>query len=64
MSHFPLHHSLRPAVLLLLTLCAVHNSYGMSPEEEFFEQKVRPLLHARCTECHGDKKQQGAIRLD
>ncbi|MCA8992587.1 MAG: PSD1 domain-containing protein [Planctomycetaceae bacterium] len=64
MSQISLHHSLRSAVLLLLTLCAVHNSYGMSPEEEFFEQKVRPLLHARCTECHGDKKQQGAIRLD
>ncbi len=30
----------------------------------FFEAKVRPLLLARCTECHGDKKQKGGLRLD
>ena len=33
---------------------------------EFFEKKVRPLLSARCFECHrdGEKKIQGGLRLD
>jgi len=30
----------------------------------FFESKVRPLLVAKCVECHGDKKQKGGLRLD
>ena len=30
----------------------------------FFENKVRPLLLARCVECHGDKKHKGGLRLD
>src|SRR5262249_18751161 len=30
-----------------------------TPEQEaFFEKKVRPLLTARCFECHGEKKQE------
>lgn len=32
--------------------------------EQFFEQKIRPLLAARCWECHGDKKQEAGLRLD
>src|SRR5262245_24039468 len=31
---------------------------------EFFEKKVRPLLVARCHECHGSNKQKGNLRLD
>lgn len=31
---------------------------------EFFEKQVRPLLAARCYECHGDKKQESGLRLD
>ena len=30
----------------------------------FFESKIRPLLHARCIECHGDETQEGKLRLD
>src|ERR1700722_105926 len=33
-------------------------------QESFFEQKVRPLLVARCLRCHGEKLQKGGIRLD
>ena len=33
-------------------------------QETFFEQKVRPLLISRCTGCHGEKKQEGDVRLD
>jgi hypothetical protein len=30
----------------------------------FFESKIRPLLHARCIECHGAELQEGQLRLD
>ena len=32
--------------------------------DRFFEAKVRPLLVARCVECHGPDKQEAALRLD
>ena len=36
-----------------------------TPEQEaFFESKVRPILVARCFECHAAEKQQGGVRLD
>lgn len=31
---------------------------------EFFEKRVRPVLAARCQECHGAKQQKGGLRLD
>lgn len=31
---------------------------------DHFEKHVRPLLVARCINCHGSKKQEGEIRLD
>lgn len=31
---------------------------------EFFEDKIRPLLIARCHRCHGPKKQEANLRLD
>jgi cytochrome c553 len=33
-------------------------------DPEFFEKKVRPLLIANCTGCHGPEKQKGGLRLD
>ncbi len=36
-----------------------------TPEQErFFEEKVRPLLAARCFECHGPDKQESGLRVD
>lgn len=29
-----------------------------------FERDIRPLLHARCVECHGPEKQKAGLRLD
>ncbi len=29
-----------------------------------FERDIRPLLHARCIECHGPEKQKAGLRLD
>src|SRR5438876_427178 len=31
---------------------------------QFFETKIRPLLHDRCSKCHGPQKQQNGLRLD
>ena len=36
-----------------------------SPEQEkLFEEKVRPLLIARCQGCHGERVAEGGLRLD
>lgn len=31
--------------------------------EEFFEKQVRPLLVAKCLECHGDEEPEGDLKL-
>jgi hypothetical protein len=37
----------------------------VAPEAvEFFERRIRPVLVENCTSCHGDKRQQGGLRLD
>jgi mono/diheme cytochrome c family protein len=33
-------------------------------DAEFFETRIRPVLHDHCAECHGAKKQKGGLRLD
>ncbi len=33
-------------------------------DREFFEKHVRPLLEARCLECHSSKETSGGLRLD
>src|SRR5207302_5150005 len=33
-------------------------------DAEFFESKVRPLLHKSCFQCHGQTMQMGELRLD
>jgi hypothetical protein len=33
-------------------------------EEEFFEERIRPVLASECYECHGASKQKGGLRLD
>jgi len=33
-------------------------------QEQFFESKVRPILVARCSECHGSLKQEAGLRVD
>ena len=38
---------------------------AVSPEQEqFFEEKVRPLLATKCFDCHGPDKQESGLRLD
>lgn len=68
--HFP---PLRPAMTYsrlnlflaaLLSVSTVAESLAQEAGEDFFENKIRPLLAERCFECHGSKKQQGDVRLD
>jgi cytochrome c553 len=40
------------------------DSRSAAEREAFFEQKVRPLLVDKCFQCHGEKKQEGGLRLD
>src|ERR1700733_4587853 len=47
----------------LLALCA--RVFAADEGLDFFEKKVRPLLAARCFDCHSpDKKIKGGLRLD
>ncbi len=44
---------------------AAEESLVGSPEQiEYFERHVRPVLAANCWSCHGEKKQEGSLRLD
>jgi cytochrome c553 len=49
---------------LLLTLSVVAAARANDAEVEFFEKQIRPLLVARCEECHGVQEQKGGLRLD
>ena len=58
---------MRLAALLLVIASAAAGSDAVSPEDaEFFEERVRPLLAARCYECHSDDadRVEGALKLD
>ncbi len=35
-----------------------------TPEETFFESRIRPLLAENCFECHGSRKSENGLRLD
>ncbi|HEY4307934.1 MAG TPA: PSD1 and planctomycete cytochrome C domain-containing protein [Pirellulales bacterium] len=39
-------------------------SVASADAERFFESQVRPMLVARCLECHGPDKQEAGLRLD
>ena len=32
-------------------------------DDDFFEKQIRPVLSEHCHSCHGDKKQEGGLRL-
>ncbi len=49
---------MRTALLLLLVAAPSDDDVA------FFEAKVRPVLVRRCEKCHGEAKQEGALRLD
>ena len=55
--------------LLIFLLCTVAAAADSSPEMDFFEKKIRPVLAEKCYSCHsveaeGRKKLKGALYLD
>ncbi|MBM3964863.1 MAG: DUF1553 domain-containing protein [Planctomycetes bacterium] len=49
------------SLYLIGCLCLANTT---APDEEFFESRIRPILHDRCIGCHGADEQHGALRLD
>lgn len=58
----------RPTLIRLLLLATGLNVSGAADatraQAQFFENEIRPLLAAKCYECHGEKKQKSGLRLD
>ncbi|MCA9024771.1 MAG: PSD1 domain-containing protein [Planctomycetaceae bacterium] len=51
------------ALLILLTSSHFCEADDLELLKQF-EEQVRPLLETRCLKCHGEKKQEGGLRLD
>ena len=50
--------------LTLLLVCTLTEAVRSDQKYDFFENKVRQLLAARCFACHGPDKQESDLRLD
>ncbi|MBI5800243.1 MAG: PSD1 domain-containing protein [Verrucomicrobia bacterium] len=62
---FPPHSKTRWASLASLFGCIGLLSAAPAPDgPAFFEAKIRPLFIEHCQKCHGEKKQEGGLRLD
>ncbi len=64
-------HSPRLLLVLATGLALLRSAAALAEESsptpaqiEFFEKKIRPILAENCHKCHGEKKQQGNLRLD
>lgn len=60
---------LRQALFGVIALAAIGGGASARPQAseqgvEFFEKKIRPIFAENCVSCHGDKVQQGKLRLD
>lgn len=56
-----------PRLTCCLLLALPAGAFAAAPpavDADFFEKRIRPLLLEHCTECHGDNKQKGNLRLD
>jgi hypothetical protein len=53
----------RTAIALLMGLIA-SPVVSAADDAAFFKEKVWPIIEKSCTECHGEKKQKGKLRLD
>lgn len=50
--------------ILLVVTAQSSVSFGVESDQDFFENRIRPILIDHCIECHGEKKQEGGLRLD
>jgi cytochrome c553 len=61
---------LRLLLLIALLICSGAFCASLSAAEptpkqiQFFETEIRPILAENCHRCHGEKKQNGKLRLD
>ena len=53
----------RSVGVVLLVLTAAVPVVHAEDSTEFFERYVRPVLVAKCIECHGDDDPEGGLRL-
>ena len=60
----PLKKTILPLLSSMVLFVGLTSSLSASPELEHFEKKIRPLLAAKCLDCHSAKKQDGGLRLD
>jgi|GEM_PF-1600030 hypothetical protein len=51
-------------ILTGLSILALSLSGVRAEEATIYEAVVKPILEARCVECHGEKKSKGKLRLD
>ena len=51
-------------VFRLVIISFLVSTNAIADDEEFFEARIRPVLHDRCIGCHGVDEQQGGLRLD
>ncbi|HUG69599.1 MAG TPA: PSD1 and planctomycete cytochrome C domain-containing protein [Pirellulaceae bacterium] len=52
------------AVFIAMVSIGVADELPADLRVAHFEQHIRPILVAKCLKCHGDKKQEGKLRLD
>src|ERR1700674_761341 len=55
-----------PISVTLGALLSAGFLFAQSPTDssEFFEKRIRPLLHSKCYACHGEKLASSGLRLD
>lgn len=58
------HFVVSVGVCATVAIQPVRMAAGSEAGDAFFESTIRPLLVERCLECHGEKKQEGGLRLD
>jgi hypothetical protein len=54
----------RPLAVLLMLGSAAANAAGVDPGAIDFETDVRPILEARCVECHAYGRSKGGFSLE
>ena len=52
------------ATFFCFTICSSIASGQERVQSDHFEQTIRPLLIARCIDCHGPDRQEASLRLD
>ena len=57
-------HSILAVLGMITSLPALAADKRETAAIDRFENKVRPLLAARCWQCHGPEKRKGGLRLD